>query len=89
MAADYVAKQAFDMLSGLHQFHATFGGLDAFLDKDKEIFFTVATHHSALWSLAPAVLPTVTVRPHSVSSHSGTLPLCVLRIRSPFSEETP
>ncbi|KAI9074177.1 hypothetical protein K1719_043858 [Acacia pycnantha] len=37
MAADYVAKQAFDTWPGLHQFHSAFGGLHDFLDKDKDL----------------------------------------------------
>ncbi|KAK4281911.1 hypothetical protein QN277_013355 [Acacia crassicarpa] len=35
MAADYVAKQAFDVWPGVHQFHASFGDLAKFLNKDR------------------------------------------------------
>ncbi|KAK4285770.1 hypothetical protein QN277_002420 [Acacia crassicarpa] len=34
-AADYVAKQAFDVWPGIHYFHSTFGDLGAILAQDK------------------------------------------------------
>ncbi|KAK4280376.1 hypothetical protein QN277_012007 [Acacia crassicarpa] len=37
MVADYVAKQAFDVWPGVHQFHASFGDLAKFLNKDRSL----------------------------------------------------